>query len=645
MDNKAGLLIERDQIMKNPKRRLGFCLLISAVLMAGGCWKQKDRHVWEVVEITLKTENSYDNPYKDVDIWVQLKGPGFDKKVWGFWDGSRDFKVRLAATAPGEWTWVSGSSVHDAGLENRSGKFKAIAWTEDKIRENPNRRGFIRTNPDSPHGYVYADGTPFFLLADTWWAAFTWRYPLEGKAIPGGYVPDSANWCFEGGIQWLKVQGFNSIATIASFPNWKNDEFESTIKDDAGVQIRSGWPKAPDGRRIKDMQDEDGNMPFAFPGRSRGKTDLCADYDRINPAYWQNMDKKMDYLGAQGFVPYVETVRRSHYASWKAYHDFDDSFSRYINYIKARYGAHNFIFSLTHNDGVPEGEGKNGFVHKAIIAYHGKYGGMPFGQPVTAMMSMSSMEYLGHVDESPFLTSHSFGNWNRDHRILKFVEDVFQKEPRVPGFSNEPYYSWHDVSFGRPDGEQVVSNSDRDNYFARAHAYDHFFSGAFGGHVFGSGSFGGDTKGEPLFTTPPRWPYIWQTLKMPNIVQAKHFLGLVFSEGRRYQDLELASDDLSKARTGAIKMDEWAFMLRSPGKDLALLYFENLAARQTIHGMLPGGKYKAQWYDPRTGEWFDMTGGVLVADKNGTIEMPAYPSGKDISDNDWAAKLKLADIP
>ena len=125
----------------------------------------------------------------------------------------------------------------------------------------------------------------------------------------------------------------------------------------------------------------------------------------------------------------------------------------------------------------------------------------------------------------------------------------------------------------------------------------------------------------------------------------KHFRGFVFSEGRRYQDLELASDDLSRARTAAIKMDEWAFLLRSPGKDLALLFFENLAARQTIRGMLPGGKYKAQWFNPRTGEWFDMAGGALVADKNGTIEMPAYPSGKDISDNDWAAKLKRVNTP
>jgi hypothetical protein len=616
------------------------CILFSVLILTWGCGNQQEIHVWEMVEITLEAEDLYENPYTDVDVWVQLKGPDFDKKVWGFWDGDNVYKVRVVAKTAGEWTWKSGSNVDDSGLINKSGKFKAISWTKDEIKENLNRRGFIRTNPDAPHGYIYADGTPFFLLADTWWAAFTWRYPLEGKLIPEDYIPDATSWCFEGGIQWLKKLGFNSIAVIASFPNWKKDELERTIQDNSGVPIRSGWPKAPDGKHIKDMHDEAGNMPFAFPGKSDGKNDLCANYDLINPAYWQNMDKKMDYLYEQGFIPYIETVRRSHFISWKTYHDFDKSYSRYLNYIKARYGAYNFIYSLTHNDGVPEGEGKHGFIHQAIKYYHNKYGGMPFGQPVTAMMARSSMEYLGHVDESPFLTCHSFGNWNRDHRILKYVEEVFNTKPEVPGFSNEPYYSWHDVSFGRPDGERVIPNSDRDNYFARAHAYDHFFSGAFGGHIFGSGSFGGDTKTEPVFAVPPNWPYIWQTLQMPNMLQAKYFMEFVFSEGQKYQKLELASEDLSNARTEAIKMDEWAFMLRETDRGLALLYFEDKTARQTITGMIPDTKYAAQWYNPRTGEWFAMGDGVLVSGQNGTIDMPAFPSGKDVSENDWAAKLK-----
>ena len=41
------------------------------------------------------------NPYADVTVWVDLEGPGFSKRVYGFWDGGREFTVRVLATARG----------------------------------------------------------------------------------------------------------------------------------------------------------------------------------------------------------------------------------------------------------------------------------------------------------------------------------------------------------------------------------------------------------------------------------------------------------------------------------------------------------------------------------------------------------------
>jgi hypothetical protein len=69
-------------------------------------------HVWEKQELTFTSANSYANPYTDVVIWVDLKGPGFNKRIYGFWDGGCSFKVRLVATYPGRWTWTSGSQPH-----------------------------------------------------------------------------------------------------------------------------------------------------------------------------------------------------------------------------------------------------------------------------------------------------------------------------------------------------------------------------------------------------------------------------------------------------------------------------------------------------------------------------------------------------
>ena len=104
-------------------------------------------HVWETQEVTLQAAGDYKNPYVDVDVWVELEGPGFKKRVYGFWDGDRTFKVRFVATTPGDWKWKSASNhTDDAGLNGGGGTFKAVAWDESEIAENPNRRGFVRAS-------------------------------------------------------------------------------------------------------------------------------------------------------------------------------------------------------------------------------------------------------------------------------------------------------------------------------------------------------------------------------------------------------------------------------------------------------------------------------------------------------------------
>src|ERR1035437_9909126 len=81
------------------------------------------RHVWEKVELTLTANRSFPNPYTDVIVWVDLTGPGFNKRVYGFWDGDKTFRVRVTATAPGTWHWVSGSARVGPVFAGRRGDF------------------------------------------------------------------------------------------------------------------------------------------------------------------------------------------------------------------------------------------------------------------------------------------------------------------------------------------------------------------------------------------------------------------------------------------------------------------------------------------------------------------------------------------
>ena len=61
-------------------------------------------HVWEMHEIALRTTRPYTNPYRDVETWIELTGPDFAKRVYGFWDGGDVNRVRFVATAPGHWS-------------------------------------------------------------------------------------------------------------------------------------------------------------------------------------------------------------------------------------------------------------------------------------------------------------------------------------------------------------------------------------------------------------------------------------------------------------------------------------------------------------------------------------------------------------
>src|SRR5262245_50467476 len=91
------------------------CLLFAGVAHAR--LQSGEVHVWEPQEITFESAREYANPYTDVTVWIDLGGPGFSRKVYGFWDGGRTFKVRFVAPAPGEWRWkVSATPADDAGL-------------------------------------------------------------------------------------------------------------------------------------------------------------------------------------------------------------------------------------------------------------------------------------------------------------------------------------------------------------------------------------------------------------------------------------------------------------------------------------------------------------------------------------------------
>ncbi len=64
--------------------RLSLLFMLSAVAAT-----PQTVHTWEKQELTFTAARAFANPYTDVVVWVDLTGPDFSKRVYGFWDGWR----------------------------------------------------------------------------------------------------------------------------------------------------------------------------------------------------------------------------------------------------------------------------------------------------------------------------------------------------------------------------------------------------------------------------------------------------------------------------------------------------------------------------------------------------------------------------
>jgi hypothetical protein len=492
-------------------------------------------NVWEKVEITFHAEKHYENPYTEVEIWVDLQGPGLDKRCYGFWDGDDVFRVRVLAVAPGLWKWRSGSNQSDSGLNDKSGEFNAVAFSEAEKQKNPCRRGMIKASANG-HAFEYSDGTPFFLLGDTWWTTPTFRYRWYDDAKQRPIGPNAG---FKDYVRFRRKQGFNCIAMIAAFPNWSNDDKPATLKMPDGTVLRSAW-KQLGTESAKDMHDDNGNRAFLFPGKIPGFEQYFPDINLINPKYFKNMDKKIDYLNSQGFVPFIEVSRRDIGQGWKKYYQWPESYVRYVQYIWSRYQANICLFSPIHLDWTGStipAEDWNLAANRVIE----KYGHPPFETLAGTNSNPSTLRNFGHTDKAKWLTFHQIGN-RRTHDLYPFLTEIFNASPPVPGINGEPYYAGMEGA----DGETETSD-----LYCRSAMYGSVLSGGLGGHIYGAGGWDGGMWGGNVEDAAEN--HIWDVIKWRSADQMRHLRTFIMSEGSRYQNLVPSVNLIMPNKSGKAK--------------------------------------------------------------------------------------------
>ncbi len=581
-------------------------------------------HVWELQELSFTAENNYNNPYKDVTVWIDLSGPDFNKRIYGFWDGGKIFRVRFVAMTPGEWSWKSGSSSNDPGLTGKGGSLTAIDWTEEEKNQNPLRRGFLRASSNH-HALNFADGTPYLAIGDTWFSMGANRFRWYDDTLKRPIGPTAG---FKDYVHYRKAQGYNWINMIAAFPNWNTDDssYHMRLYDSARTTLRSAWMEF--GKNSAKNMDNEGGKPFFFPGKVPGYENFFPDMDRINPDYFRYIDRKIAYLNEHGFIPFMEAFRRDASPLWAMYYEWPDSYSRFLLYFYARYQAYNTVLGPVHLD-IISGTVNPDKLTDGILAVEKEYGPLPFGNLLSANANPSTLENWG---EDSWVTLHQIGN-KREHNNYWYLTEIFNlKNPR-PALNGEPYYAGYKDARGADIGVHYArgaeGNTKKDNQIVRSGAYGSFLSGGLAGHVYGAeGIWGADIEDE----APTK---MWDAFTWESAADMQHLRTFAFSIGNEYQNLVPFADLVSPNKTHEILSYEgWAYCARTPDKKNFLVYFEKGCPRSEVRGAILNSIYNAQWFDPREGVWIDANDGKLAANKIGTIVLPKLPSNVD-----WGLKL------
>ena len=595
-------------------------------------------HVWETVEVRLQAKEQYDNPYTDVVVWADVTGPNFEKRVFGFWDGGNEFCIRLTAVEAGLWSYVTGANVQDDGLCGVTGSYLAGPWSTEEKEANATRRGFVVATPDG-HSMMYADGTPYIMVGDTWWALATKHFPWVDDEVSR----TGADMTMKDMARVRRSQGYNTVGMIAAFPTWDSDGLPSHIEvgDELHTTIRSAWTnngcRAPrEGEppvTAKDMSNEGGRPFEVFPGKVPGFENVAPDLDRINPEYFKALDKKMDWLNANGFTVFIEVTRRDVSTVFRNYYDWPMVYTRFIQYIFARYHTNNILFSPIHYDCQLHSIDAREF-NEAINLFIDLYGKPPFGNLMGANSEPHSFVNFGGADDQKWMTFDQLANY-REHDYYWHLVDGYHRSG-LPAINGEPYYSGHWSLYLRDGNGQIIGAQppqspyhEDDHLNCRSGYFGSLVCGAFGGILAGFQA-GWSGNSEELCDVK-----LWEIFDFPAGKQLQYIVPFLLTEGLRYRELIPEPEFLTPNKMGdPMGLRGWAFAAATASQDFLLCYIEKDCPKLFARALRPYDIYRLTWFNPRTGEWLDDESVDLEVYNYGFLPLPLPPENTD-----WGFKL------
>ena len=202
-------------------------------------------------EWSYTSGKQYSDPFNQVDLDAIITLPsGQQERTPAFWAGGSEWRVRYAAPAPGLYHIRSAcSDTKNGDLHDRVSVLNVQPYTGQNAHY---KHGALKVADDRRH-FQHADGTPFFWLGDTWWMGLCKR------------------------LSW--PDGFQTLAA------------DRVQKGFTMVQIVAGL--------YPDME------PFDARGANEAGFPWDPEFTRINPAYFDMADVRMQHLADRGLAACV----------------------------------------------------------------------------------------------------------------------------------------------------------------------------------------------------------------------------------------------------------------------------------------------------------------------------------------------------
>ena len=511
---------------------------------AGPAAEEMERvEVWKRTDIVLTGENTYRNPYRDVDIdAVFTHEDGTEIHLYGFWNGGSEWRVRFAPTKTGVWTYsVTCTDESDKGLHGVTGKLLAV---ENTGSTDIDRHGFVRIS-DNGRYFVHDDGTPFYWLGDT-----NWQAPNYVSVTQCNYPGCSCGNQFKHEVDDRLAKGFTVYQTY----------FDSAESDGGGQRATTQEPGL-----------------------------WISKYSRIDVDTFKNkIDGMFDYLADNGMVIALGYGVHSSTTNSMSKSELD----RLSRYLTARYASYPVIWITAQE--ITGAEQFDRWVSSARIVAAGdgyNHPGSAHQYPLTV-----DNEYVEKLDGESW---HDFYALQNGHSAMIPNKSMYEgywnnaRSGRVKPFV-ETEANYEDISCGSFNGYSASRISAWKANLCGSYGFTYGVTGVWANNYSTAGNTGwlGSYSYEPWYMGIDK-PGSYEMKYMAAFFKYVRFERLI----PRFNDT--AYSDLTDERKVVASSDN--------GDTYIAYFYNSDYSTGELRCLDKKAKYSAKWYDPLTGCFVEIS--------------------------------------